>query len=240
MKRVCILTGASGKLGTAFCKQHANKYQIAAIYHRRLPSAVTQFQHLVDPLGKAPLKENEHPVFAIKADLRCDTELERIVELTLARFDRIDLVIHAAVQTVTGPILRNNALLDSAERQLHMNILVPLRLASIIAREFWQHEEAANREANRNWINVSSTSATNVYRGSGQSVYSASKAAMNMLTQHMADEFLSIGIRVNALAPNSFPRIVSTAGVVEGLRQLDTGTMTGTILVVDANQSRQP
>jgi NAD(P)-dependent dehydrogenase (short-subunit alcohol dehydrogenase family) len=124
-------------------------------------------------------------------------------------------------------------LLDSAEAQLRMNVLVPLKLAAVVVREFWQHDDPANRAANRCWINVSSTSATNIYRGSGQSVYSASKAAMNVLTRHMADEFRAIGVRVNALAPNSFPRIVSTAAVVDGLRQLDLGTMTGKVLVLD-------
>jgi len=153
--------------------------------------------------------------------------------LTLARYNRIDVVIHAAVCTTTGPILRGERLLESAESQLRLNVVVPLKLSAIVAREFWQYDEAANRGSNRCWINVSSTSATNVYRGSGQSVYSASKAALNVLTRHMADEFQAIGVRVNALAPNSFPRIVPTSEVVEGLRQLDVGTMTGKILVVD-------
>jgi NAD(P)-dependent dehydrogenase (short-subunit alcohol dehydrogenase family) len=233
MKRVCLLTGASGTLGTAFCRAHADKYDIAAVYRQRPPAVVSQFQRLADPLGETETTENAHPVFAIQADLMCDTELSRIVELTLARFDRIDLVIHAAVRTTAAPILRDNKLLDSAEAQLRMNVLVPLKLATLVAQEFWQYNENENRAANRCWINVSSTSATKVYRGSGQSIYSASKAAMNILTRHMADEFQSIGVRVNALAPNSFPRLIPTAKVVEGLRQLDTGTMTGKVLVLD-------
>jgi NAD(P)-dependent dehydrogenase (short-subunit alcohol dehydrogenase family) len=232
MKRVCLFLGASGRLGTAFCRAHADKYEIVAVYRQRPPEVVSQRQRLVDPLGEQEPPENAHPVFALAADLTRDEELERIVALTLARFDRIDVVIHAAVRTTWAPILAGNKLLDSAEAQLRMNVIVPLKLASIIARQFWQHDDVANRMANRCFINVSSIAANNVYSGSGQSVYSAAKAAMNMLTRHMADEFRAIGVRVNALAPNSFPRSIPTAAVVDGLRQLDEGAMTGKVLVL--------
>jgi NAD(P)-dependent dehydrogenase (short-subunit alcohol dehydrogenase family) len=233
MKRVCLLTGSSGKLGTAFCKAHAKDYEIAAVYKERPPAVVSQWQHLVDPLGKTNAPENADPVFAIQADLTRDSELTRVVELTLARFNRIDSVIYAAACTTTGPILRGDKLLNSAESQFRLNVIVPLKLAAIVAREFWEYDDVSNRTSNRCWINLSSTSATNVYKNSGQSVYGASKAAINILTLHMANEFQSMGVRVNALAPNSFPRLIPISQVVAGLRQLDTGNMTGQILVLD-------
>ncbi len=54
-------------------------------------------------------------------------------------------------------------------------------------------------------MNISSTAGIYIYPGHGQSIYSASKAALNYLSMHMGDEFSSIGVRVNALAPTSFP-----------------------------------
>ncbi len=233
MKRVCLLTGASGALGTAFCRAHADKYEIAAVYRTKPPPVVSQRQRLVDPLGEREPGENAHPVFAIQADITERAELARVVELVLARFERIDVLIHAAVRPTWAPILHGRKLLDSAEAQLKLNVLVPLELAALVAREYWQHNEDDNRRANRCIINVSSTAGVKIYKRLGQSIYSASKAAMIFLTRHLADELQSIGVRAHALAPNSFPRLVPTAQVVDGLRQLDQGEMTGKVLVLD-------
>lgn len=35
MTRVCLLTGASGPLGTALIERYADRYQIVAVHHRR-------------------------------------------------------------------------------------------------------------------------------------------------------------------------------------------------------------
>jgi NAD(P)-dependent dehydrogenase (short-subunit alcohol dehydrogenase family) len=238
LKRVCLLTGASGRLGTAFCRAYADRYDIVALYRTRPPAVVSQLQRMVDPLAPGGSQENgdppenAHPVFAVQADLSRDADLARVVEVALARFDRIDVVIHAGVRYGFGSILGSDAVSDSAEEQLKLNVVVPLRLAALVAREFWQKDDMANRADNRSWINVSSTSATNVYAGRGQSVYAAAKAGMNALTRHMADEFAAIGVRVNAIAPNSFPQLVSTASVVAGLRELDESSVTGKILTI--------
>ena len=238
MKRVCLLTGASGTLGTAFCRAQADRYDIVAVYRTRPPAVVSQLQRTVDPLEPGGLPEHAHPVFAVQADLRQEAELARVVELALARFDRIDVVIHAAVQRTFQPILGGSALINSAEDQLRLNVVVPLKLAAMVAREFWQRDVQENRARNRSWINVSSAAATSLYPGRGQSVYAAAKAAMDMLTRHMADEFRECGVRVNGIAPNGFPGIVSTESVIDGLRELDDGTMTGRILTIGKAGSR--
>src|SRR6266849_1194880 len=95
-KRVCLLTGASGTLGTAFCRLYADKYHIAGVYRSRPPSVPTQSQWFVDPLDpQTPVHESKHPIFAIQADLADERELARTVELVLARFERVDLLINA-------------------------------------------------------------------------------------------------------------------------------------------------
>jgi len=232
MKRVCLLTGASGTLGTAFCRAHADRYDIVAVYRTRPPAVVSQLQRAVDPLEPGELPENAHPVFAVQADLTQDADIARVVEVALARFDRIDVVIHAAVQRTFGSILGGSALIESAEDQIRLNVVVPLKLAAVVAREYWQRDDRDNRAWNRSWINVSSAAAAHVYPGRGQSVYAAAKAAMNVMTRHMADEFRPIGVRVNAIAPNGFPGIVTTSSVLDGLRELDDGSMTGKILSI--------
>jgi NAD(P)-dependent dehydrogenase (short-subunit alcohol dehydrogenase family) len=233
-KRVCLLTGASGTLGTAFCRANADKYHIAAIYRRKPPAVPTQRQWQVDPL-QPDVPVEQCPVFAIRADLSLEGEVERVVELVLARFDRVDLLVNAAVHSVWAPMLESDRLLQSIGPQLQTNLVVPLKLSVALARTFWRDRDQENRAANRNIVNLSSTAGLKIYHNLNQSVYSASKAALNFLTRHMADEFRPIGLRVNAVAPNTFPRIIPTEGVVAAIRKLDGNHVTGKILVLDSD-----
>jgi NAD(P)-dependent dehydrogenase (short-subunit alcohol dehydrogenase family) len=233
-KRVCILTGAGGTLGTALCRLYAHKYNIVAIYRNTYPQVPTQAQRLVDPvLPHANNAENDNPVFAIQADLSKDVDLARMVQIALARFERIDLLVNAAVHSFWGPIIDSTKLIDSAQQQFVINALVPLKLAALLANEFWRNRAVENRRANRNIVNVSSTAGLYAYPHSHQTVYSASKAALNYASLHMADEFADFGVRVNVCAPNAFPGIVPTRSVAQAIQRLDEGKMTRKILILD-------
>ena len=167
-RRVCLLTGASGTLGSELCNSLADRYDFAAVHHRR------------------PISSD---VFAIEADLTEQGECERIVEVALSRFGRIDLVVNAAVASTWGPMLESSAVGTVLPQQLMMNVVVPLQVACATARLFWQDFVDENRAAGRNVINMSSISGQNLFPGEGQSVYAASKAALDHLTGHMALEF---------------------------------------------------
>jgi NAD(P)-dependent dehydrogenase (short-subunit alcohol dehydrogenase family) len=49
-------------------------------------------------------------------------------------------------------------------------------------------------------------------------MFSASKAALNMFTSHMAEEFSAIGVRVNSVASDSFPGGITTQSVCDASR----------------------
>jgi NAD(P)-dependent dehydrogenase (short-subunit alcohol dehydrogenase family) len=233
-KRVCLFTGASGTLGRSFCRVFAHQYDIVAVCRNRTPRWPSQHEWQVDPLEpQTRIPENDHPVFVVRADLEQDEELERVVELALARFDRIDMVVNAAAHSVWAPLVDSDRALDSAARQFRINTLVPARLAVLIARAFWRDRDQENRAFNRNVVNVSSTAGIRVHKGMGQSIYSASKVGLNYLTRHMAHEFSRFGVRVNALAPDSFPGRVPTRKVVRALAELDQAAVSGRVLVVE-------
>ena len=234
MKRVCLLTGAGGKLGTEFCRRYADEYDIAAVYRRRAPRVTSQSQSFVDPLdAAAALPENKNPVFGIRADLMVDDDYARVVELTLARFGRVDLLVHAAVHSVWAPIVESDRLLRSAGAQFGVNVVAPLRLATLLARAFWRDRAAENTASNRNIVHLSSVAGLRIVTGCGQSLYSASKAALNFLSRHMADEFAAFGVRVNTIAPTGFPRLIPTAAVAAAVHRLDHDTVTGKTLIID-------
>jgi NAD(P)-dependent dehydrogenase (short-subunit alcohol dehydrogenase family) len=233
-RRVCILTGASGQLGTYFCNQFSGRYEIVAVYRNNRPQVPTHDSRAVDPLNPgAQIGVEPRPVFAVRADVTEERECDRVVELTLARYDRVDLVVNAAVYSIWSSMLTSDQLRRSAQYQFTTNVVAPLNMATAVARQFWQGRDIENREQNRNVVNVSSVAGLRIYSGLGQSIYASSKAALNQLTGHMAGEFAPLGVRVNATAPNSFPSIIPTSRAADAIVRLDEGTESGVIVVVD-------
>lgn len=211
-RRVCLLTGASGRLGRRFCERYADTYEFAAIHRRRRP-----------PVG----------TFAIEADLTADGAAEWVVDCALERFGHIDVLVNAAVVWGWGPVT-SEQLVFSAPEQFLTHVVAPLRLTAAAYRRAWSDQRETNAARHRSVVNVSSISGQNVYPNEGQSVYAASKAALDHLSAHMALELEPVGIRVNAVSANSFPSVVSTDRVVDAIVALDKGSSTGGLLVVGA------
>jgi NAD(P)-dependent dehydrogenase (short-subunit alcohol dehydrogenase family) len=236
-ERVCLLTGAGGRLGTAVCRELAARYQIVAVVGTRKPSSIVGREYEFDPLVAHERRQRSVPFLEIAADLTSAGAVTRVVRTTLAECGRIDVLVNAAGVAIWGEIL-NGDVVESAMRQMMLNALVPLQLAAEVAHKFWADDPDENRRFNRNIINVSSSAGVYVYPGQGQSVYAASKAALNHLTCHMAQEFASIGIRANALAPDAFPYIVPTEVVAAQIEALDSGTTTGEVRVLPAAEEQ--
>jgi NAD(P)-dependent dehydrogenase (short-subunit alcohol dehydrogenase family) len=236
MKRVCLLTGASGALGTSFIRQYREHYDIVAVYRSRVPNFPSQERHLVDPLDpKRAVPENDNALFSVQADLLDDGACTRVAELALARFGRVDLVVNAAAVFARQALLGSENLVENFERQFRLNVQVPLLLSVTLADLFWRSRGAENAALNRHIVNVASIGGVRLYPGTGLSVYSASKAALVQLRRHMAAEFSDIGLRVNALAPSAFPRLILTDAVASSLRRLDESRASGNVVLIQSD-----
>ncbi|CAN5426124.1 3-oxoacyl-ACP reductase FabG [soil metagenome] len=234
-RRVCLLTGAGGLLGAEFCRRYAADYDIVAVCRRRAPAVPSQHEQYVDPLapGEA-LAENESPVHAVYADLTDPADVERVVEVALARFGRVDLLVNNAAHLCgyQSSVVDGDAALLDLDAHLRTNVVAPFRLAVRLAQEFWMHRAAENHAVGRNVVNISSLSGVHTYPFVGQAGYGASKAALNALTGHLAYEFGRFGVRVNVVVPDSFPHRVSTEEVADAIVQLDRGGANGEAVVV--------
>lgn len=236
-RRVCLITGASGLLGSRLCDKFRQTYRVAAVHLRHRLTIPTQYQEVIDPLNHSqPLAENEWRVFGINADLTNDSELERIVDLVLARFDNVDVLINAAGSCIARPVIADEQLMQSAEYQFRINALVPLKLTKLLLDRAWRISASDNARANRNVINISSIAGVEVFSNGGYVGYGASKAALNFLTCSLAQELRPFGVRVNAIAPNSFPSAVSIDRVVAVIEELNTSTICGKIMVLDSGR----
>lgn len=234
--RVCLLTGAGGTLGSAFCRSYAGRYQVAAVWSRRPPLFAAQTQQVFDPLGEETnLPENRHPILTIRADITSRNAVARTVDTVLSQLGRVDVIVHAAGFRHWAPMLSGDSLVESVDRHFDVNVKAPFMLTLEVAKRFWEGRAAENAAANRNVINVSSTAGVRVYPGHGQSVYAASKAALNHLTRHLAAELQPLGVRANSLCPDTFPGRVATSLVTQALVRLDEDTVTGGVLLLEAH-----
>uniref|UniRef100_UPI0024573FC1 SDR family oxidoreductase n=1 Tax=Nocardia abscessus TaxID=120957 RepID=UPI0024573FC1 len=128
------------------------------------------------------------------------------------------------------------AALDDFDPHFRLNVAVPLRLSARLAQRCWLHAGPENRARNRNIVNVSSISGSEVYPG--QTLYSASKAALNQLTRTVAAEFAEFGVRVNAIAPTTFPVLVPTELVARAIVELDASDRSGGVYGVGVELDR--
>lgn len=208
---VLLVTGLASPLATMLIEQMPEAL-IAGVYHRAPPRVDTQVGRIVEP-GTLPSEEAPR-VHAIRADLSQPADRARVIEVALARFGRIDHLINIAADVrFLGTTLEAWAQESDVRAQLDLNLLVPLQLASLVARDFWRDRPEENRRRKRSVVNVSSISGLEIFPGHGQGIYSASKAALNFLSLHMAEDYDPIGVRVNVVAPRGFPRHIPTEHV---------------------------
>jgi NAD(P)-dependent dehydrogenase (short-subunit alcohol dehydrogenase family) len=221
-QQVCLLTGAASSFGEAFCQAFADRFRIAAVWHRDSPLIA-----LRDPAQ----------VLTLQADLSRPEEAERVVRACCEELGAIDIVVNAIGYRHWRPFPEDEDLAANMAMHFDLNVRVPLEVTLAVLRQCWAGRADDNRLRRRSVVNISSTAGSHVYAGWGQGCYSASKAALNLASCHLAAELSPDGIRVNAVAPNTFPAIVSWERLLDGVRTVIDGDSSGQILVLDAAES---
>ena len=174
MRRVCVVTGAAGELGSCICERLSAEYDVFGTYHERLPTTFSsQIVRSFDPFDRSSLeRQPPNTPYLLKANLKNLDEIEKVVEVCMARFGKIDLLVNAAADIrFYGELSYARKYLASAQDQFFLNAFVPILLTSAFAEHFWKHKSDENKRSNRNIVNVSSVSGLNIYPGVGQGVY---------------------------------------------------------------------
>jgi NAD(P)-dependent dehydrogenase (short-subunit alcohol dehydrogenase family) len=231
VKPVCLVTGAAGRLGSALCTELARTHNVIAVYRSRIPSINSQLRRRIQTAEYDPTDAASNCIHCIQADLANREDLRRLSEVALARFGKIDAIVNAAADTkFYGPLTEVWEADDEAQKQFLINSIAPFQLVSAIHQSSWKDATEENARWNRSVVNVSSASALQVYASQGQAFYSASKAALNMLTMYLSLELAPYSVRANAICPGRFVDAASTAVVVKNIRCLLDGTSTGLVV----------
>src|SRR3984885_14581558 len=179
---VVLITGALTGIGRATALAFAKEGADLVVSGRRDDAdqaLVTELR----ALGAAPE--------FIRADVRHESDVQNLVDKTVARFGRLDVAVNnAGTEGTPGPVTAQTA--ESYAALFDTNVLgVLLSL---------KHElRVMQAQGAGSIVNVSSTMG---HRGApGASLYTASKHAVEGLTKSAALEAASFGVRVNAVAP---------------------------------------
>lgn len=176
--KVVLITGGSRGIGFATAKLFSTHGAQVVITSKNSANLVEATRKL-DCLG-------------IPADVKKLSEVQGVIQKTIERFGRIDILINNA-----GIFPKIKMLHEISEDEwnevLDTNLSGPYRFA----KEVIPHMQKTGGVI----INVSSDAGLKAYSGFNADAYSASKAALNLLTKTWALQYAQYKIRVNAVCP---------------------------------------
>jgi len=174
--RIGLVTGGGGGIGRAIARRLARDGMTVAVLDRNG--------------GAAQAVAAETGGLAVTADVTEPEEVDRAVDATLARFEKIDLLVNNAGVAWMGPAL------DTPLEALRSMLAVNVEGVFIVSRAVLQHMIARRAGSVVNLASWAGKTGPAYFAG-----YSASKFAVIGLTQALAREMAPHGIRVNAICP---------------------------------------
>ncbi len=191
--RRALVTGASRGIGAAVAERLAAEGADVAIVartleaHDHLAGSLRDTAARIQAYGRVPT--------VVVADMASPADRERVVpEAEAGLGGPVEILVNNAAAAMYAPV----ATMPSKRRRIlfEVNALAPLDLAQAVI--------PGMTEGGEGWV-VNLTSAT-ARPGAGNptmTLYGASKAALNRITDGLARELAGTGIRVNAVEPRA-------------------------------------
>jgi acetoacetyl-CoA reductase len=182
-KRVAVVTGGIGGLGTAICKQ------LAADGRQVVAADLGSREDRLAAFREETLEYNGNIAF-VPADISKFDDCAQLVEQVTDRYGSVDIVVNAA------GITRDTSLKKMSQDQ--WNDLMHVNLDGV----FNMCRHTVDGMTGRGFGRIVNISSVNGQTGQfGQTNYSAAKAGMHGFTMALAREVAKKGVTVNSVSP---------------------------------------
>lgn len=181
-KKTVIITGASKGIGREIAKTLAqNDYQVIANYNKSYNEAKS--------LQKG-LANQDISIDIFKADVSKREEIKSLVDFTLNKYKKIDILINNA------GISKSQLFTDITDQDWNEIINNNLYSAFCMSQEV-----SKNMIHNKSGCIINISSIWGLVGASCETLYSISKAGIDAMTKSLAKELGPSNIRVNSIAP---------------------------------------
>ncbi|MDQ1004716.1 NAD(P)-dependent dehydrogenase (short-subunit alcohol dehydrogenase family) [Neobacillus niacini] len=184
--KTAVAIGGNGVLGSAMAKGLAEHGAKVAIVGRNLETAEQVVKEIVENGGEAK---------AFSADVSSKESLVQVANDIEQWSGGWDILLNAPGTNSPTPFFDLD--MDEYDKIMDINLKGIVMTCQIFAKRMIEQERKGSI------INISSVSSTTPL--SRVFTYSVSKAGLNSVTQFLAREFATSGIRVNAIIPGFFP-----------------------------------
>lgn len=184
MKKVMVVTGASKGIGLATTIAGLqNDYQVAATSR----NAVQLKEIVASKLSDSSLLDNFYPV-----EMQFNEgDIHQAIASIIDRFGRIDVLVNNAGYALLGAL--DEVAMDEVRANFDVNVFGLLEVTQAVLPQM-------KKQHSGSIINLASISGT--VTGPAQGIYSATKAAVIMMSEALQDEVAADGIRVTAICPS--------------------------------------
>ncbi|MBF02541.1 MAG: short-chain dehydrogenase/reductase [Flavobacterium sp.] len=205
MSKVIFITGASSGIGKAIGEYLLDK------------------GYIVYGTSRNPERISNSRIPLLALDVRNAESIHKAVSELIAKEDRIDVLINNAGVGITGPLEEIPS--DEIKNNFETNLFGPIEAMKAVLPQMRKQNSGLI-------INVTSIAG---YMGLPfRGVYSASKGALELITEAMNMEVQSFGIRITNVAPGDFATNIAAgryhAPVIEGSAYKKTYGMTLSIM----------
>ncbi|PKO83537.1 MAG: beta-ketoacyl-ACP reductase [Betaproteobacteria bacterium HGW-Betaproteobacteria-11] len=182
-KKVALVTGAMGGLGTAICQAFAQAgHKVVAAYHPEYDKK--------DEWLKEMAAAGFQDIVCVAGDISVFGDCQRMVAEAETQAGQVDILVNNA------GITRDKFFAKMEQDQ--WNAVINTNLNSL----FNMTKQVSAKMAERGWGRIINISSVNGVKGqAGQTNYSAAKAGVIGFTKALAQEMATKGVTVNAIAP---------------------------------------
>ena len=183
---VAVITGATGGIGSAVATEFYNSGATVVITGR----SSEKIEQLKNKLWNIDHFSAPARFYGITADLSEPGAEDYIVEQTMSRFNKLDILVNNAA------IINGCTIMHSDEKFIQNMMQINYQKPYLLARNVLKYMRKARYGR---IINI--TSLTGQYGEAGMTAYASSKAALHALSQSIAAEYGKYNITANSIAP---------------------------------------